>query len=334
MKILISELEQLVLQALQKKYSKEDSRLIADVILFGELSGKKSHGVVRLISGTSSMLYQKPKKCVELISKTKLSTLIIGNDNPAMLVGSMATNEVIALAKEMGFGIVGTNTTHSTSGCLSYYLEQIALSGLIGIVMARSPLCISPFNSIERLFGTNPIGFSFPTSSQPVLLDIGGSVISWGELLKAKATHSTIPNNSAIDKEGNTTTDPEEAMEGSLLPFDRSYKSSGLTMVVEILAGVLPGAGFLDINNDYEGWGNIFLAISPTLLLDEAEFEKKMDQFVKRMKSSKTKDGTPIRISGERTLKTRNDTLKKGEVEVADELIEGVRRFLKTGELL
>ena len=49
MKIQISDLKQLIYSSLLKKYSNEDAQSMTNVLLFGELSGKTSHGIVRLL---------------------------------------------------------------------------------------------------------------------------------------------------------------------------------------------------------------------------------------------------------------------------------------------
>jgi LDH2 family malate/lactate/ureidoglycolate dehydrogenase len=328
MKINIKNLQKLVTTALLKGYDDKSAKLISDVIMFGELSGKKSHGIVRLIVGSSSVLAQNPSGKPKIIKRTKLSRLINGNGNPAMLVGQIAMSESISLAKNNGFGIVGTNNTFSTSGCLSYYLERIAKEYLIGIIMARSPSDIAPFKSIEPLFGTNPIGFAIPSKPSPLIFDMGTSAISWGALLKADSAGEKIPDGVAIGPDGKSTTTPSKAMKGALLTFDKSYKSSGLSMMVEILSGVLTGASFLDINKD-DQWGNTFLVFKPDLLIDVNEFKNRMKKFVARMKSAKTRDGGRIRITGEKTLKTRDMIIKHGDVEVADELIRKVEDYIK-----
>lgn len=334
MLIKIPELEGLVNTVLRTKYAPDEVKMIADVILFGEISGKKSHGIVYLIAGPTSVLYQKPSAKPEIIERSKLSRTIVGHDNPAVLLGSLAMKQTISIARHHGFGIVGTNNAHSTSGCLSYYLEQIALNGLIGIILSRSPLFVAPFNSTEALFGTNPIGFAIPSNDKPIIFDMGTSAISRGEILKAKATSTQLPQGVAIDVEGRPTTDPEAALNGAILPFDKSIKSSGLAMMVELLGGVFPGAGFIDIDNENGGWGNIFIAMKPDLLISKEEFEGKVSQFVERMKKSKTIDGHSIRITGENTLKERDEMLRKGEIEVAGELINGLKNYLISGKIL
>jgi ureidoglycolate dehydrogenase (NAD+) len=305
----IKELENLISSSLLKYYGKKSSKLITELIMFGELSGKKSHGIVRLLIGGSSVLAQKPTGKPKIISKTKLSKIINGNKNPAMLVGQIAMVEAIKLAKKNGFGIVGTNNTFSTSGCLSYYLECIAKQDLIGIIMARSPSDIAPFNSKEPLFGTNPIGFAIPSKRQPLIFDMGTSAISWGELIKADSSGETIPKDIALDSKGDYTTTPSEAMKGAILTFDKSYKSSGLSMMVEILSGVLTGASFLDLNEDNQ-WGNTFLLFQPDLLI--------------------TRDGKQIRITGENSLYNRDKCIKSKKVEVSDDLLSKLNKIVNS----
>lgn len=90
-------------------------------------------------------------------------------------------------------------------------------------------------------------------------------------------------------------------------------------MMVEILAGILPGADFADMGIG-DGWGNLFVAFKPKLLINDKVFKKRVKKFVERVRNSKTKDGKKVRIPGEQTIKNRNEALKKGWVEVDDKL--------------
>ena len=49
MKIKIKNLEKLILEVLVTEYSPHESELIKDVVLFGELSGRPTHGIIRLL---------------------------------------------------------------------------------------------------------------------------------------------------------------------------------------------------------------------------------------------------------------------------------------------
>ncbi|MEK9143892.1 MAG: Ldh family oxidoreductase [Patescibacteria group bacterium] len=328
MKVKITDLERLILSSLRKKYSEADSQLMADVLLFGQLSGKTSHGIVRLFVGNSSILSQTPKGKPEIIVKSKISSIIIGNGNPGMLVGPLAMKEAIRIAKKEKIGFMGTKDTHTSSGCLSYYLEKIASENLIGIIIAQSPPSTPVSGGIEPLFGTNPMSFGIPSDPRPFIFDMATSAISFGALLKAKTLGQKIPTNVAIDKYGDPTTDPEEAMQGATLPFDNSYKGAGLAMIVEILSGLWPGADFSGLN-EQGGWGNLFVAFNPNLLMDVKEFKEKVHLLLEKARHSKTREGATVRIPGEHTLDKRNESLKLGMIDIEDNLYHALQKASK-----
>lgn len=327
MKIKINELQDLIRSVLLKKYSDIQANLITEVMMFGEMSGKSSHGIVRLLIGKYSVMAQEPKGEPKLIKKTKVSTLIESNGNPGMLVGPLAMTEVIRLAKENGLGIVGTKENFGSSGCLSYYLEKIAEENLIGVVMTQSPVSTAPYGGLEPLFGTNPIAFGIPAQPKSLIFDMATSAIAFGAMVRARELGLKLPENVAVDKEGNVTTDPAKAIEGATLAFDNSYKGCGLAMMVEILSGIWPGADYAGLNIP-GGWGNLFMAFSPDLLINVDEFKKKTEQLIETVRNSKTKDGSRVRIPGENTINKRNECLKSGEVEVDEKLLNQVKEFV------
>ncbi len=329
MKIKIDVLDKLIKLSLENKFSKEEIDLITDVVLFGELSGKKSHGIVRLFSG-ASVLGSQPTHKPSVLYKTKTSTIIEGHGNPGMLVGPLAMKEAMRLAKRNGFGIVGTRGSFTSSGCLTYYLEKIAKENLIVMIMAQSPNSTSPYGGIEPLFGTNPISFGIPANPRPFIFDMATSAITFGDLLKAKEVGEKIPPGVALDKNGKLTTDPAKAMEGSTLPFVNSYKGAGLAMIVELLAGLWPGAWFTT-QNEKAGWGNLFMAMSPELLMGTKLFKEKVKIFIETVRNSKTKDGKKVRIPGEKTIEERDKNIRNRLIDIDDYLIKKLKKvaFLK-----
>lgn len=328
MHIAIRELRGLVEKALSKRFDVEAVQLITDAILFGQLSGKTSHGIIRLVTGTKySILNQIPSAKPEVINKTAISKVIKGNGNPGVLIAALATREVIEIAKGHSVGFVGTVGTTSTSGCLSYFLEKIGREDLIGIVMAQSEPSMVGFNSRERLFGTNPIGFTVPGKTAPFIFDMATSAVSYGELYRALAVNESLPENVAVDALGKATVDPQKAIEGALLPFDRSYKGSALAMVVELLAGAWPGASCVGIGEEY-GWGNLFIAFSPSLLEDTTEFKLRITKCIDRIRNATTTNGKKVRIPGETCIAARDQCIRRRKVEVDEVLIKRLKEFI------
>lgn len=327
MLIKIAELKNLIKQVILTEYSDDQATIMTEVILFGELSGKKSHGLLRLIKDNYGVFDKAAKTEPEYIYKTKVSTLINAKGNPGMLSGPLAMQEVIRLAKENGIGIVGVKGYFSTTGAVSYYCEQIAKENLIGMIFPRSTSLISPFNAKKALFGTNPIAFGIPSDPQPIIFDMSTSAIAWGKVLKHKLEATPLPEGVTIDKTGNPTTDAQKAV--ATRAFDASYKGSGLAMIVEIFGGLLTGADYEGLHQE-KGDGSLFLAFSPELLQDIDVFKHNAQEFIETLRNTPTTDGEKIRIPGENTLTTRDKNLAQGEVEVNEELINKLKKtYLK-----
>lgn len=322
MKIKISELKELMIKALASKYySRDEAGKIAEVFLYAELTGKNTQGILKLL-GTEPAQDIKPKGSPKIIKKTQLSVIIDGGGAAGPLASQLATEKVIEIAKEKGFGVAATNNTFSSVGSIGFYAQKIAKNDLIGIVAAGSPRAIPHLGGITPMYGTNPIAFGFPTNKYPIVLDMASSAITWYGLVRAKTLGQPLPENVAIDKEGNPTTNPEEAMKGAILPFDRSYKGSGLAMVVELLSGALSGASFGFDNGD---WGTTFMAISPDLLVGTKEFKNNSSELIKKVKSSKTKPGAEIHIPGYDTEEKVQKLIKTGEVEIEEKILNQLK---------
>ncbi len=323
MKIKIDELRNKIEKVLSSKYySAEQAKAIAEVLVYAELTGKNTQGIVKL-SGTQPIQNIKPKSEPKIIKETKLSVLIDGGGNPGALVSHMATKKVIEKCDESGFGIVGTNNTFSSTGVIGFYANEISKHGFIGIIMSGSPGAVAPFGGIDPVFGTNPIAFGLPTQEWPIIFDMATSAITWYGLVRAKALGQKIPEGLAIDHKGNLTIDPDEAMKGAILPFDKSYKGSGLCLMVEVFTGPLVGAAFADYNYGDGDWGNVFIAIDPELLIGREEFKKQNSELIKRVKSSrKAKGADKIHIPGWKGMETKEKLEREGEVEIEDELLK------------
>jgi LDH2 family malate/lactate/ureidoglycolate dehydrogenase len=212
--------------------------------------------------------------------------------------------------------------TFSSNGAQAYYAERIAKNDLIGIVCSRSPASAAGFGSVDPIFGTNPIGYAFPTEGTPLVFDMATSAMTFYGLVLAKAKNETIPENMAIDHAGNPTVDPAAAMSGALLPFDRSYKGSGLALMVEMLAGPLVNGAWVDNTTFKEEWGSVFIAIDPNLLVDVDAFKKNTSEMIAAIKSArKASDVSDIRLPGEHSTEKRKVAEESGYVDVDEAVI-------------
>lgn len=318
MKIKIAKLRSQITSTFEKNFSAKDSAAIADYLIWAEMVGMRTQGIIKL-TGTEPIQNIKPKGKIIIEKRTKISENMNANANPSILVATIAAEKAIKKAKQNGIGVIGTRNYFSSNGAQAYYVEKMAKAGFIGIMCSRVPASTVAFGSADPLFGTNPIGFAFPTAKEPIVFDMATSAMTWYGLVLAKARGENIPANMAIDALGNPTTNPAEAMKGGLLPFDRSYKGAGLGMVVELLAGPLVGAGYIDNKTFKEEWGSIVIAIDPGLLVDRKKFKTSCSDMIKKIKSARKRKGVKeIRLPGERMRESYEKARKSGIVEVDD----------------
>ncbi len=325
MKISIKELREKVLTTFTENgFPPEDSEKIWEYLLWAEMSGNSTQGIIKM-TGTEPLQNIKTKHEIKIERDKKLSQLINGGANPAPLVSSHATDVAIQKGKEHGFGIVGVRNTFSSNGEQAYYAEKVAEADLIGIVCSRSPASTTGFGSIDPLFGTNPIGFGFPTSDGPFVFDMATSAMTFYGLVLAKSRGESIPENMAIDSEGNPTTNPEAVMDGALLSFDRTYKGAGLAMVIEMLAGPLVNSAWIDNKTFTEEWGSLFIAIDPDLLTDIDVFKTNASDLIARVRQSRKGAGvTEIRLPGDSARAKRAEAITSGFIDVEEVVLRGL----------
>jgi LDH2 family malate/lactate/ureidoglycolate dehydrogenase len=322
MKIAITTLREKMMASMAKHYPATDAERIVEVLLWAEMSGIHSMGLSKMI-GSEPVQDQQATAPVEIVRDTKLSRLINAHHASAPLVCQYAVDVAIQKAQDHGFAIVGVNNTFTSSAALGYYVERLARADLIGIAMSRSAGVVAPFDSIDPLFGTNPLAIAVPTQGEPLTLDMSTSPMTWTGLVLAKLRGERIPEGIAIDHEGNPTTDPEAALKGALFPFDHSYKGSALGMIAEILAGPLVASAYLDYQT-YDGdYGNVFMAIDPELLVDKAAFKKQTTDMVRIIKASRPRSGVrEIRLPSERAHATYRQSVASGKVDVDDAVLK------------
>src|ERR1700722_15478348 len=149
MHIKIPELKKIIKQIILTKYPEKEAAIMTDVILFGELAGRQSHGLLRLLKNNYGIFDSVQKGKPEYVYRTKVSTIIDAKRNPGMLIAPLAMQEVIRLAKKNDIGIVGAKGYFSTTGAISYYCEKIAKENLICIIFPQAVPIISPFTPKE-----------------------------------------------------------------------------------------------------------------------------------------------------------------------------------------
>jgi uncharacterized oxidoreductase len=186
----------------------------------------------------------------------------------------------------------------------------------------RSAKAVVPFGGREPRLGTNPICIAMPSNLEgPLFVDMATSAVAAGKINVAVARGLDVPAGWLIDKDGNATTDANALRNGgALLPLGGSegYKGYGLSTMVEILSGILPGLGFGHEPSGRHNDGIFMAAFRVDAFLDLDQFKREVTEFAHYLKATpKAKGFNEIYYPGEIEYVTTQRKLKDG-IEVED----------------
>jgi len=212
---------------------------------------RKAEATGNLICG----LYYLESYCKQLVSGR-----VKGNSEPVVTLPKAASVKVDAgfgfaqaafakglgkavdVVKETGTGSLAICHAHTCTS-LGYFTEQIAQAGLLGIGFTNASAVVSPPGGNKAVIGTNPIAMSVPAKNGGVAFqfDQSTSAVALGKITMAAAAKESIPTGWAVDKDGKPTTDPQAALQGSLVSTG-GYKGYGFGLMAEILASAITGS--------------------------------------------------------------------------------------------
>jgi len=190
---------------------------------------------------------------------------------------------------------------------------------MVAMAMCNANSLVAPYGGRSRLLGTNPFAFAAPrkTASEPILLDFATAAVAEGKLRVARAKHQAVPPGLIIDPSGHPTTDPEDFYSGgALLPFG-GHKGYGMSIMVEVLGGVLSGTGASCLPDYTGGNGTVILAIDIGSYLPLDAFMSQSDALGSMIKQSPRADeSTEILIPGEPEALSRRQRRDKIQLPV------------------
>jgi len=324
MKILISELKNICVNILIKKgLSKKDSIIIFNDFLNSELEGKSDHGFQSFIGFGAKL--DKPTGFPKVIKQTDSIIYIDGNRNFGQVVCDKYIPILIKKAKKNGIAMMGIKNMHSFRAP-GTYAKLMAKKDLIGIVTNYGGWPrIAPTGSIDPMFGTNPIAIGIPSKNNPIVLDMATSKVALMKIRMAKKLNKKIPLGWAIDKNGNSTTDPEEAMNGAVLPFG-DYKGSGLALMIELLTKTMFNIDIKNKNKANRGF--LFICFNPAIFQNIGSYKSKVSILTKKIKKSRKAKGVKeIFIPGEQANNEIIKNIKKDWIELDRKVFKEIVKF-------
>lgn len=299
--------------------SGEDLETVRDVLVYAELRGN-TQGFDKILSGAVSPNPQATPMVVDHCSK--VVTRIEGNRNVGMVVLQRAVDEAIVSARHCGIGVCGTRGTTSSTGAIGYFAERAAQQGFVCMIFGGTPKAVAPHGSVDPIFGTNPLAFAVPTDSEPMVLDMATSAVSWFGLVQSERRGETISDDLAFDPSGAPTTDPLAARKGAIRTFGGA-KGSALALMIELLSGPLVGGAIA--GDKVHSSGNLVLVLDADAFGQGETFRDDASRLLSRIKASRPAlDSEGARLPGEQSTARLQRAEELGVFEMDRSIYDGI----------
>ena len=228
-------------------YDAEESAAAARFSEITAWHGIKTHNAIKALHldelfGSKAGGCKPGAKIVKLPSKYKAVQKWNANRKLGQAVALEAMNTCMKLADEFGVGIVAVdNAFHYLWG--GGYVIDAARKGYIAYTSCTAALAeVVPFGGTFPTLGTNPHSWGFPTTDAigyPICIDWATSTVAMGRVQQFAREGRKLPPGSAVDAQGQETTDPNKVK--ALMTFGQ-HKGYGLSLIDELYAAYVGGS--------------------------------------------------------------------------------------------
>jgi LDH2 family malate/lactate/ureidoglycolate dehydrogenase len=296
----------------------EDAALEAEVLVWANLRGVDSHGVLRIpwyvdLIARGDM---NPRPTIRVEKETAATVLIDGDRALGPVVTTVAMRHAIDKARAAGIGwVVIRNTTHQ--GAMAYYALMAAEAGMAGIAIVCSPPNMAPFGARTAGVHNSPISIAVPAGRhRPLCVDMATSVAAGGKLSLARDKGVPLPPGWALDEAGQPTTDANRAK--VLLPFG-GPKGSGLAMMFETLTSLMVGNPLLgpalsgEAGAGRHRQNSVVAAIDIGAFTDLAAYRAEVDRLIDGLRALPRAEGVAeVLVPGEPEDRSTEERRRRG----------------------
>lgn len=307
----------------------EEAQLIADVRLEAALRDPVGfdlfaarnlvHVVERLQAGGLN-----PRPAFRVVHTEGALAIFDGDGGIGQLVGVCAMELCLRLAQTHGIALVGARRS-SSLGAMAYYAMMALSQHYVGFAATNTELRIGmpPWGGVTPTLGNNPFAVAIPREERPpIVLDMSL-----------------------------TATEPQTVQPGTMMhrqarlggghvarPVMGGHKGYALAVVLEMLCGVLTGAGF-GLNHAHErleapatppDLGHLFLALDVQKLMPLPLFQERLTTLIRQIYASEQAPGSEgIVLPGELEAARREARLQRG-MPITDEALVTLQTLART----
>ena len=315
----------------------DKAQTVAETLVEADLLGHTTHGLNLLAPYLSELEQGGMTKTggPRVVADFPAAVTWDGRRLPGPWLTVKAFDLAMERARKAGTCTVVILRSHHIA-CLAAYLKRVADAGLLGILTCSAPddRAVAPHGGRAGVMSPNPIAAAWPTTGEPVIMDVSMSIASNGQSRRAQAEGRRFPADWLVDAEGRPTNEPAALFTqppGALLPVggvDHGHKGFALGLLVEALTSGLAGYGRAD---PYDGWSAcVWLQVlDPALFGGIEAFTRQAGSMAGRCRETPPRAGFErVRLPGEHGLRRREVQLRDG-VELYPSILPGLSPWVE-----
>lgn len=338
MNVKLSELESLLVKSARRFVKSQEAEYFSELTIDTHLKKSPRTNPLKEAVKDLEKWSELSENSIDTVFDKPGSTLLDFNGLPPALKIRYIHEVVIKKAVSNGIGCVAVNNSGGFH-TLNIWTDVLGREGFITLLSVNGgPGCVVPFGSKgghdAAIFGTNPISYSIPTHSDPIIADMATSQIPFFQMLNSKKDNVDLPGNAAVNKDGKPDKNPQNVlMEGeyaNILPMGGGYKGYALTLFLEVLTGSLVRS-LLSTEMNREEFipdehGALLIAIDVASFTDLNKFKDSVTALCERIRALEPREGVEgVIIPGDNSYSRRDKILAAGELEVEEELVERLK---------
>jgi LDH2 family malate/lactate/ureidoglycolate dehydrogenase len=288
---------------------------VAASLVLSNLVGHDSHGIIRLVqySGWVADGQIRPTAQPEISQRQQAIAVINGRWGFGQPTARLAVDVLSEIAQDSGVAAV-TIRDCNHFGRLGEYVGALAEQGLTALAFCNGGPVVAPFGGAGRALGTNPFAWAAPGGPQgPLVVDFSTAGVAEGKLRLAAADGRPIAEGLIVDAAGHPSTNADDFYAGgALLPFG-GHKGSGMSVMIELLGGLLSGMGTAPTASYGGGSGTVMLALRVGAFTDAGSYAASAEQFREALVTAgRGAAPGPVLLPGEIEARTKEQRLRDG----------------------
>ncbi|MEU9016617.1 Ldh family oxidoreductase [Actinomadura sp. NPDC048394] len=220
----------------------DPAELVADVLVEADVRGHHSHGIGLLPTYLARVAAGGVDPAAEPALTEEGATARVdaqgGFGQPA---AALAAEWCAATAARLGVAAVGVHSNNHV-GMMAAYRWPFQRHGVVGLLLNVSGPSLAAPGAVKPTLGSNAVCMVTPTEKdEPFVVDFATGVVAIGKIRAAAQRGEPIPAGWLQDAAGRPTLDPGDLERGGSVPVFGDYKGLCVTLIAEVLAGMLGG---------------------------------------------------------------------------------------------